>query len=67
MSRNLEGYCTNSTGGLSMLWCESCQIERIHRRGVCLCGTRHAAYPVRDLAEKWVSKSMTIRRKWSRK
>lgn len=66
MSQGLTGFVTNTTGGLSRLYCVKCRDETIHRRGICLCGTRHEAYPVRDLASKWVAQGLTIqRRKWN--
>jgi hypothetical protein len=62
----LAHHMSNSTGGISLLWCAACNQERPHKRGVCSCGTKHEAYPVRDLASKWVSRSMTIVRKRKR-
>jgi hypothetical protein len=59
---------TNSTGGLSNLWCAQCQAEVLHRGFTCNhCGATHRAYPVKDLAGKWVSSGMTIvrRKKWN--
>lgn len=61
----LASFCTNSTGGMSRLWCSKCEEETPHKHGACTrtgCGTRHAAYPVRDFAGQWVAKSMTIKR-----
>lgn len=66
MSQALASFVTNMTGGLSRLWCQKCKEESIHRAGVCIhCKTAHVAYPVKDLAAKWVSKSITIRRMWN--
>ena len=64
----LGNYCTNATGGLSRLFCAKCGEETPHKHGICTrsgCGTRHAAYPVRDLAGKWVAQGLTVsRRMW---
>ena len=50
-AHSLANQCTNITGGISRLWCETCAEERLHRNGVCSCGARHVGYPVRDLYE----------------
>lgn len=55
---------SNSTGGLSNLWCEKCGGETLHRLWKCNhCGTVHRAYPVRSFADTWVSSMVTIKRK----
>ena len=43
---------TNSPGGISRVWCETCKTETLHKGAACgTCGTIHRAYPVRDLAK----------------
>lgn len=41
---------SNSTGGISRLYCKKCGGETLHRCSTCNhCGTVHVAYPVRTL------------------
>ena len=50
MSNGLANIMSNSTGGVSRLWCAKCQGETLHRHGKCSCGAVHQAYPVRTVA-----------------
>lgn len=61
-------YMASTTGGISRLWCSRCEAERLHKHGVCSCGTQHFAYPVRDAAaQRWTGRDMTIKRKrWNK-
>jgi hypothetical protein len=44
VSRDLARMMTNTTGGVSPLYCQSCREERLHKHGVCgKCGTRFEA------------------------
>ena len=67
INNGLVSFCTNITGGLARLWCSKCKDETIHRGAICIhCKTQHSAYPVQDLAGKWVAQGLTIkRRKWN--
>lgn len=51
MSLGFANMLTNSTGGLSRLWCETCKQETLHQRGKCGCGTAHQVYPLGRLAQ----------------
>lgn len=64
----LANTMSNSTGGISRLWCTKCEAEVLHRCSTCNhCGTIHKAYPVRSFADTWVSSMTTIKRKRRRR
>lgn len=40
MSHDFAKVMANTTGRLSRLYCVTCKEERLHKGGVCSCGTR---------------------------